>query len=127
MIVAHRVTVLKVAQTTASKAAKMRPVLKTVAAVATLSHVAMSHVVKNHAANLAKAVVHLAATLVPHVVSKIAPHAALKTVRPHAAHVRRLKPAARHLTSQAVQPVASRLVAVLTLKNAHPSHAWLVN
>jgi hypothetical protein len=138
MTVAHRVTVLKVDLTTASKVAKTRLVLKIAVVVATLSRVTMSHVVKIHAATLAKAVaahvailakvmVHHAATSVRHVASKIAPHAALKTAHLHVAHVPRLKQVVHRLTSQAVQPVASRLVAVLMRRSAHLNHACLVN
>jgi hypothetical protein len=74
-----------------------------------------------------KAVVRLVATSVPHVASKIVPHAALMTAPHHVAHALRLKQVAHRLTSQPVQPVASRLVAVLTLKNAHLSHAHPVD
>jgi hypothetical protein len=88
-------------------------------------------------ASAAKAVAHLVATLVKahhavtsvlHVASKTAHHAALMTVPQHVALALRLKQVAHRLTSQqAVQPAVSRLVAVLTLKNAHLSHAHLVN
>jgi hypothetical protein len=72
-------------------------------------------------------VVLLVATSVPHVASKNALRAALMTVPQPVAHARHLKPVVHHSTSQAVQLVASRLVAVLTQKNAHPSHAHLVD
>jgi hypothetical protein len=78
-------------------------------------------------ATLAKAMAHHVATSVLLVASKTAHRAALMTVPQHVAHALRLKQVAHRLTSQAVQPVASRLVAVLTLKNAHLSHAHLVN
>jgi IS30 family transposase len=110
---------------------------------------ASSHVKAHHAATLettavsmktvasaAKAVAHLVATLVKahhavtsvlHVASKTAHHAALMTVPQHVAHAPRSKQVAHRLTSQHAQPVASRLVVVLTLKNAHLSHVHLVN
>jgi hypothetical protein len=78
-------------------------------------------------ATLAKARVHHAATSVPHVTSKTADHAALMTVLQHVDHALHLKQVAHRLISLAVQPVASRLVAVLMQKNAHLSHAHLVN
>jgi hypothetical protein len=78
-------------------------------------------------ATLAKAKAHHVATLVRHVALKIVRLAALMTVLQHAAHAPRLKQVAHLLTSQAVQPVANHLVAVLTLKNVHQSHVHLVN
>jgi hypothetical protein len=93
--------------------------VKTVASAAK----AVAHLV----ATLAKTMAHHVATSVPHVASKTALHAALMTVLQHVAHALRLKQVAHRLTSQAVQPVASRLAAVLTLKNALLSHVHLVN
>jgi hypothetical protein len=93
--------------------------MKTVASAAK----AVAHLV----ATLAKAMAHHVATSVLLVASKTAHRAALMTVPQHVAHALRLKQVAHRLTSQAVQPVASRLVAVLTLKNAHLSHVRLVN
>jgi hypothetical protein len=87
-------------------------------------------------ASAAKAVALLVATLakalhvvtsVPHVASKTAHHAALMTVPQHVAHALRLRQVAHRLTSQHAQRQASRLVAVLMPKNAHLSHAHLVN
>jgi hypothetical protein len=98
----------------------MRPVLK-IAEVVILSRVVMNHVV-----TLAKAVVHLAATLVRLAALKIAPHVALKTVPYHVDRVRHLRQVAHRLINQHVLLV-SRLVVALMRRSALPSHAWRVN
>jgi hypothetical protein len=117
--------VLTAVKTTALKVA---PTTVLMHLVATASSHAKAHLaVTSVRVEVLKAVARRAATSVPHVASKIAHHAALMTVPPHVAHALRLKLVAHRLTSQAVQPLASRLVAVLTLKNAHPSHAHLVD
>jgi hypothetical protein len=111
--------VLTAVKTTALKVAQKTVLMHLVAT-------ASSHVKARHAATLAR-IVALKAAAVHLVASKTVHHAALMTVPPHVAHALRLKLVAHRLTSQAVQPLASRLVAVLTLKNAHPSHAHLVD
>jgi hypothetical protein len=113
--------VSKVALKTVSKAVKTTTVLMTV--VVTRS----SHVKARLAVTLAKAKAHHVATSVPHVALKTAHLAALMTVPQHVAHVPRLKQVVHRSTSQLVQLLASRLVAVLTLRNAHLSHAHRVN
>jgi hypothetical protein len=103
----------------------------TVALITVLKHLAATLVkteVSQKIVVSAKVVAaHLVATLVHRVVLKTAHPAALTTVHPHAAPVRRLKQAAHRLTSQDVRPVANHSVVVLTLKNAPPSLVHLVN
>jgi uncharacterized membrane protein YheB (UPF0754 family) len=130
-------TALKDVRKTVSKAVKTIVLMHLVAtasshvkarlAATLVRTVALKAVVVHLVATLAKAMAHHVATSVPHVASKTARHAALMTVPQHVVHAPRLKQVAHRLTSQAVQPVASRLVAVLMQKNAHLSHAHLVN
>ena len=122
VLTAVKTTVLKHLVATASSHAKVRLAATLVKTVVS-AKVAVAH----FEVILAMAKAHPAVTLVPHVASKSAPPAALTTVPPHVAHAPRLKQAAHRLTSQAVQPVASRLVAVLTPKSVHLSHAHHVN
>ena len=130
-------TALKVVRKTVSKAVKTIVLMHLVAtasshvkarlAATSVRTVALKAVVVHLVATLAKAMAPHVATSVRLVASKTAHHAALTTVPPHAAHAPRLKQVAHPLTNQAVQPVASRLEAVLMRRNAHLSYAHLVN
>ena len=102
-------------------------VVKTTTVPMTVVATRSSHVKVPHVATLAKVRAHHAVTSVHHVALKTAHRAALTTVPQPVAHVLRLKQVAHRSTNQHVQLLASRLVAVLTLKNALLSHALPVN
>ena len=114
-----KTTALKPLVATAPSHAKARLAETLVRAVVSQNTVGLKVVAAHHEATLAKAKAHHAVTSVP--------HAASMTVHPHVAHAPHLKQVARPLTNLVVQPVVSRLVAVLMRRNAHPSLAHLVN